>query len=320
MPNYKKISPNIEELIISAPKNDYEIKWLNVVNAGKKEIDYLRKSYNFNLPHLKASISTVFSQRPMVSQENNYLFVILHFPISVNGKVVAGEIEFFIGHGYMVTVHNRNIPALNNFFQICKNDASSLIVNDLESSIILLYELLDKLINDCYSLIDKNSVSINQVEDMIFAQRQMEAVTLILNLRRNLINLRKILQNHQDILRRLTLVKSSLVPQKEIQKHYDKLIEHSGKIWTMLENQKEMIEVLNSTNESLLNDRMTNIMKTLTIFSVIVYPLTLLAGIFGMNAKYMPFVQEQHGFWTILIIMACCSTAMVWFFKKKRWL
>lgn len=320
MPQYKKISDHISQIVINNPKDKGSLKWINISNAGKKELDYLKKNFNFNLAHLKASISTVFSQRPMISEEKGYFFMILHFPVYHNGLVMAAEIDFFISHGYLITVHNRNIPALNIFFERCKTDASSLLVYNWESSIILLYEILERLINDCYVLIDRNSVGIARVEDLIFSRRQKEAVTLTLNLRRNIINLRKILQNHQDILGRLTLVKSSLVPQTHIRKHYDKLVEHSKKIWTTLDNQKEMIEVLNNTNESLLNDQMTNIMKTLTIFSVIVFPLTLLAAIFGMNAKYMPFVEHPYGFWMIIAIMLICSMGMLLFFKKKRWL
>jgi magnesium transporter len=320
MANCKKISPKIYEVSIENRKNRDVLKWVNVINAQKPEVDYLKKNYDFNLEHLNASISTVFSQRPMIFQETNYFFIILHFPIYVKGKVIAAEIEFFLSHGYLVTVHNGNIPALNNFFSLCKDTNNSLALYDWESSIILLSEILNRLILDCYGLIDNTSEEINRVEDLIFARHQKEAVSLILNLRRNIINLRKILQNHEGILKSLTEVKSSLVPAADIKKHYDRLVEHSRRIWNMLDNQKEMIEVLNNTNESLLNDQMTSIMKTLTIFSVIVFPLTLLAAIFGMNAKYMPFVNHPSGFWIILAIMFMCSMGMLLFFEKKKWL
>jgi magnesium transporter len=81
-----------------------------------------------------------------------------------------------------------------------------------------------------------------------------------------------------------------------------------------------MIEVLNNTNESLLNDRMNSIMKTLTIFTVMLYPLNLLAGIFGMNAKFMPFVDGRYGFWIILGLMSTFSLCMLIFFERKKWL
>lgn len=320
MTKCKKISNNIYEIDIRRPKSKTDLKWVNIINAQNPEIEYLKKNYNFNLKHLNSSLSTVFSQRPMISQEPGYMFIVLHFPIYVRDKIVAGEIEFFISHGYLITVHNGNIPALNEFFNLCRDGSGSLLAYNWESSVILLYELLNKLIHDCYGLIDETSVGITRVEDLIFTRNQKEAVSSILNLRRNIINLRKILQNHESILKSLTEVKSSLVPQTEVKKHYNRLVEHSSRIWNMLDNQKEMIEVLNSTNQSLLDNQMTNVMKTLTIFSVIVFPLTLLAALFGMNTKYMPIVNHPYGFWIIICIMFACSMGMLLYFEKKKWL
>ena len=320
MSSFQKVSNNISELVIKNPRAKHSLKWTNITDANRLEIDYLKRNYDFNLEHLHAAIATVFSQRPMISQEEGYFFIILHFPILVNGRVVAGEIEFFIGHEYLVTVHNNNIPALIDFFEVSKNNPDSLAPYNFKSSIILLYELLNRLINDCYVLIDDNSINIAKVEDLIFSQKQKEAVTLILNLRRNIINLRKILQNHEYILKKLTEVKSSLVPQKEIREHYDVLVEHSKRIWSMLDNQKEMVSVLNDTNESLLDGQMTKVMKTLTIFSVIVFPLTLLAALFAMRTSHLPFEHNPNGFWIIVGIMAICACFMLLIFKRRKWL
>ncbi|MDD5295233.1 MAG: CorA family divalent cation transporter, partial [Patescibacteria group bacterium] len=112
-----------------------------------------------------------------------------------------------------------------------------------------------------------------------------------------------------------------LVPEKEIKKYYYRLVEHSKRIWEFLENQKDMIEALHATNESLLNYQISDIMKTLTIFSVIVFPLTLLAAIFGMNTMGgMPFAETKNGFWIIIAIMLTGSLGMLAFFEKKKWL
>lgn len=320
MGNYKKISSKIERLMIDKPGNNNSLEWVNIVDAGRKEIDYLRKEYPFNLEHLRASVATVFSQRPMVVEENGYLFLILHFPTFFKGRIIAGEIEFFIGHGYLVSLHNDNIFALGDFFNTAKKDQNSLLSYNTESSATLLYEILDRLLRSCYLLIDQNSLAIEEVEDLIFEQHQKDAVSKILNLRRNIINIRKIMQNHKNILQQLMSMQSTLVPAASLKKQYGRLVEHSKRIWEMLDNQKEMVAVLNDTNESLLNDRMNNIMKTLTLFSVIVFPLTLLAAIFGMNAKYMPFVDNRYGFWIILVIMGLGSWGMLGYFKKKDWL
>lgn len=322
MPNYKKIASNIQQVTIDNPVTPVEkLTWLNINNAGKKEIEYLRKHYKFNLAHLQASSAKAIAQRPQISEGDGYFFMILHFPIYANNKILAGEIEFFMGSGFLITLHNNNLPALNEFFNLCKKDGGSLLSYEFESSLILLYELLDKLTNYCYSLLDKNSIAISEVELLIFNQRPKQAVSRIMSLRLNIINLRKILQNHKNIMKKLMRRESKNVPAEKVKKYYSSLIEQTKRIWENLDNQKETIEVLNSTNESLLNYRISDIMKTLTIFSVIVFPLTLLAAIFGMNTtKGMPFLDTENGFWFIIAFMLLGCLGMLLFFAKKRWL
>lgn len=320
MAYYKRITDRIEEIKIDNPRTAPVVKWINIINAGKNEIDYLRKNYNFNLVHLKAAAASVSFQRPMIFKGDGYLCLVLHFPAFKGENIVASEIDFFVGHGYLITVHNNTLKALTSFFSLGKKSPDSLLAYSLESSAILLYEVLGHLMDDCFQLLDDNSIRLNEIEDLIFGGQQKKAVEKIMNFRRNIINIRKIMQNHKNILQNLMDMESSLVDKSSIKKHYAVLVEHSKRIWEMLDSQKDMIEVFNSTNESILNDRMTDIMKTLTIFSVIVYPLTLLAGIFGMNAKYMPFIEHPLGFWAILGLMVLCSLGMMIFFKKKKWL
>lgn len=320
MSNYKKISDRIEELKIDNPRTAPSLKWINIVNAGRDEIQYLKKSYNFDLIHLKSASASVSFQRPMIFQGLNYLFLVLHFPTFKDDKIIAAEVDFFIGHEFLITINNNNLKPLSSFFNLGKKSPDSLLSYSLESSAILLYEILGHLIDSCYQLLDENSIDINETEDLIFDGKQKESVKRILNLRRNIVNIRKIMQNHKNILQKLMVMESSLVEKESMKKYYTGLVDHSKRIWEMLDNQKEMVEVLNNTNESMLNDRMTDIMKTLTIFSVIVFPLTLLAAVFGMNAKYMPFVDHEYGFWMIVGIMLICSLIMLLFFEKKKWL
>jgi len=321
MSNYKKVASNIQQITITNPTTTNQVVWLNVINAGKKELDYLRKKFDFELPYLHASLANTTAQRPVINREENYLFMILHFPVIKDGNIVAEEIDFFISHGYLITIHNNKLEALNQFFNSCKKDINSLLAYQFESSAVLLYELLEKLMLNCFGLLDKNSLSIAKVEEIIFAQKQKQAVSQILSLRHGIINFRKIMQNHKNIIKKLAQMESSIVPAEQIKVYYNRLIERSKQIWEILENQKEMIEVLNNTNESLLNYRLSDIMKTLTIFSVIVFPLTLLAAIFGMNIlDGMPLIHIRHGFWIIISIMLTGSLIMLLFFERKKWL
>lgn len=321
MQYYRKISDRIEVIKIDNPRNESSgVQWVNIINSGKAEINYLRKNFNFDLSHLRATAASVTAQRPVVFKTSKYLFLILHFPTIKDERVIPGEVDFFVGHGFLVTCHNNNLPALSSFFNLGKKDPDSLLSFSLESSAILLYEILERLIHDCYRLLDNNSIEIQHVEELIFSGKQKEAVERILLLRRNIINIRKIMQNHKNILKELAEMKSSLVDPVAIKKYYNILVEDSKRLWENLDNQKEMVDVLNATNESLLNNQMNSIMKTLTVFSVIVFPLTLLAAIFGMNAINMPLVDMDNGFWIILAVMLLGTVGMILIFRHKRWL
>ncbi len=322
MLNYKKISNNIQQLIIDNPITPIDkLTWVDIKNPRKKEIEFLRKKYKFSLPHLQASSAKAVAQRPIIDKTENYTFIILHFPVLKNGNIVAGEIEFFIGSDYLITLHNGDVKTLNRFFKLSKKDSDSLKSYQFESSTVLLYEIIEKLLLECFSLLDKNSIAIAELEETIFAQKSRRAVSDILLLRRNIINTRKIMQNHKNIIKKLLTLQTGFVPEQTIRKYYNELLDHSKRFWEYLETQKEMIEVLNNTNESLLNYRISDIMKTLTIFSVIVFPLTLLAAVFGMNTvKSMPFVENPYGFWIVLGFMAVGCFGMLVFFFKKKWL
>jgi len=323
MTKYKKILKNIHQITIDNQKTKGgEIIWLNITNPGKDEIQHLRnsKKYNFALTHLQASSIKAVSQRPLVEKYGDYIFLILHFPILKGDAIIAEEVEFFIGKNYLVTLH-KNIRIINDFFSICKKDGDRLLSTIHESSSLLLYEILEKLMNSTFALVDKYSIEIQKIEEVIFEQESKKAVSTILTLRRNIINTRKILQNHKNIIKTLMLPDTELIDHDETKKYFSRLLELSKRIWENFESQKEMIDVLNSTNESLLNFRISNIMKTLTIFSVIVFPLTLFAAIFGMNTMGgMPFVDNPHGFWLIIAMMFFGSLCMLLFFEKKKWM
>ena len=320
MANYKKITDRIEELTIDNPRTSPSLKWVNIVNAGKNEITYLRKNYNFDLAHLRATAASVYFQRPQIFKGGDYLFLVLHFPTLKEGRIIPAEVDFFVGHGFLISINNNNLKSLSDFFSLGKKSPDSLLSYSLESAAILLYEILGRLIDSCYQLLDENSINLNQIEDLIFSDQQKEAVRRILATRRNIVSIRKIMQNHKNILQQLMEMESSVVEKQAIKKYYIGLVESSKRIWEMLDNQKEMVDVLNNTNESFLNDRMASIMKTLTIFSVILMPLNLIAVIFGMRLEGAPLTSLSYGFWVIVGVMAICSLFMLAFFDRKRWL
>lgn len=323
MTSYSRISSKIELINIDNPKkNNGDIAWYNISNAGKKEIQFLKKKFpGFDKKHLQASSSKASAQRPLIQVNDGYIFLILHFPYQEGNKISAGEIEFFVGHGFIITIHNKNIPTLNNFFNSCRKDSSYLLSYNFESSAILLYETLQKLMEDNYVLLDQNSIEIDNVDKIIFENETKKLHYEILQLKRNILNLRKIIQNHKNIFKKLVDMESSTISKRQLKIYYNSLVEHSKRIWEITENQKEHVDALYQSAESLMNNKLNSIMKTLTVFSVIVMPLNLLASIFGVNLiNGMPFTGEPMSFWLMVLTMAFLFLLTLAIFIRKKWL
>ncbi len=330
MSNFKKISKNIQQVTIANPQKTNYIDWINIDNAGKAEIEFLRKKYNFKLSQLAASSAKSNSQRPIIAREANYIFMILHFPAITNpsadkkennDRIVPTEIEFFIGHGFLITIPSGPVEPLNELFNLCKKDSRSLLSYEFESSSILLYEILNKMLKYSYVLLDNNSIAISHAEQIVLSEDQKKSATSILNLRHNLINTRKIMQNHKNIIKQLMAMESSIITKEDLKKYYGDLLYQIKNIWETLENQREMVEVLHDSYESISNYHLGNVMKILTIFYVTFSSLALIAAIFSIKAdRGMPFINYQNSFWIILGIMGLVGLAMLLLFKKKKWL
>lgn len=316
----KKISDNINEITINNPaKPEEQLFWININNAGKNELDWLRKKFNFKLSHLQASSAKITAQRSLIEKDENYVFMIMRFPVLTDNRVITEEVEFFVNQDHLITLHDNKLKPLNEIFNLYKKGGD---IPELkhESVVSLLYGILKKSMDSCFAFLDANSAAIDELEDIIFKHRSKIAAARIFALRLNIINARKALQNHQNIIGSLIDYTAGFDPENG-REPITKIHEDAKTIWLNLESQKEIVEVLNGANESFMNYHISDIMKTLTIFSVIVFPLTLLAAIFGMNTTNgMPFMESRNGFWMIIIIMLFGSLSMLIFFKRKRWL
>jgi magnesium transporter len=110
-----------------------------------------------------------------------------------------------------------------------------------------------------------------------------------------------------------------VIAPEELDVYFDDVIDASERIWDTLENYKEVVEGLESTNESVLSHNVNDILRVLTSFSVIVLPLTLVASLFGMNVLF-PGEGTQEAFWVVVIIMAVMLVGLVLFFRNRGWL
>lgn len=297
--------------------------WTNIVNAQKAEISYLRKKFKFEELDLRDTYAKNIAQRPKFYVRNNYAFLLLQFPV-YNRKtrtIDAEEVDFFIGSHFFITAHKDNLPPLVELANCCLSDKFYLEQYLSDNPTMLLYEIISRLQEYCYPIMDHVSLDIKNIESNIFAGREREMVKEILLVKRNILNFRQIMEAHKDVIQKLSKIEAGYLDGKEMKTYYYDLIENTKNIWDILNGQKEMIEALEDTNSALISFKLNDIMRTLTVFSVIVFPLTLLAAIFGMNTVVsMPFINHPQGFWIIMIMMLIGAAIMFAIFRKKRWI
>jgi magnesium transporter len=300
-----------------------DITWINIVNAQKKEIEYLRRKFKFNDFDLEDSYGRKHAQRLKFHVRNNYCFIILQFPIynRQTKTVSTEEIDFFITKNHLITLHTNKLPPMKELFRVCQKDKFYREQSMSDSNGYLFYKIVLKHQEYCYPLLDHISLNIGQMENNIFDGKEDQMIRETLSIKRNIFNTCKILEPHRNIIQKVVKEKTNFLSVKNIEMYYKDILEHTQNIWEVLQGQKELVESLEETNITLVSSKLNRIMKTLTIFSVIVFPLTLAAAIFGMNTMAsMPLINHPQGFWLIIGVMGIGTICMFFYFKYKKWL
>jgi magnesium transporter len=261
-------------------------------------------------------------QRPKVDDyaDEGYLFGVLHFPVydRVVQRLNAAELDFFIGSDYLVTLPTVELLPVTRLFRRCEQDADFREQLFSKGSGRLLYELLDDLFDYCFPILDKIGYKLDSLEDDVFEGRSEEVVRDISNVKQEIISYRKIIKPERATLRLLERHVERFLPE-ELDLYFDDIVDAAERIWDILDNYKEVGEALEDTNESVISHRQNDVLRILTGFSVVLLPLTLITGFFGMNVQF-PGFGTSWAFWTIFAVMAALLASMLAFFRYKRWL
>ena len=259
-------------------------------------------------------------QRPKVDDYPEYLFAVLHFPWydSSVQRLNAAELDIVLGPDYLVTMPNVPLLPVDRLFNRCAEDEEFREELFARGSGRLLYEVLDDLFDYCFPILDKIAHKLDKIEDDIHEVRSEELVRDISNVKQEIISYRKIIKPQRPTLRVLERNVERFLPE-ELELYFDDIVDASERIWDLLDNYKEVVEALEDTNESLIAHRHNDVLRVLTVFSVILLPLTLIASVFGMNVVY-PGEGTHAAFWVIIAIMVLTIFAMLGFFRWKRWL
>lgn len=294
------------------------ITWVSIVHPGEAEIEWLRKTYGFHPLHLEDTLSKI--QRPKIDDEDDYTFIVTHFP--VYSKLVRvttpSEVDIFVGSSFLITTHAGNLKPLTRLFKQCAEEPAVREQVMGRSTGFLLYAILSRLVDYCFPILNKIDLNIEQVDDDIFEEKVRRTVQEISIIRRDVISFRRIVKPLIPVIGSLER-KSRPFLNEETEDYFGDIADHLSKIWDTLEDYKEVIEGLSDTITSLTNNRINEIIKVLTIISVILLPLTLISGIYGMNIP-LPAATHPQAFEIVVAVMVVVVVAMLAFFRWRKWI
>ena len=296
------------------------LTWIHLESVEPEIVNQLRARFGWHPLDVEDVLSK--RQRPKIDDyaDEGYLFGVLHFPAYDKAiqRLNAAELDFFLGPDYLVTMPNVQLLPVTRLFSRCQEDEHFRAQLFEKGSGRLLYEVLDDLFDYCFPILDKIAYKLDSIEDDIDERRSEEIVSDISKVKQEIISYRKIIKPQRPALRLLERRIERFLPEN-LELYFDDLVDASERIWDLLDNYKEVVEALEGTNESLISHRQNDILRLLTVFSVILLPLTLISGIFGMNVMF-PGEHTREAFWIIAGLMVAVIVSMVAFFKYKRWL
>ncbi|MBA3366144.1 MAG: magnesium transporter CorA family protein [Actinobacteria bacterium] len=294
------------------------LTWVHLDAPASVEAGELASRFGWHPLDLEDVLSK--RQRPKIDDYPEYLFAVLHFPVydKTIQRLNAAELDVFLGPNYLVTLPNVELLPVTRLFRRCEEDEELREQLFTKGSGRLLYEVLDDLFDYCFPILDKIAHKLDSIEDDMFEGRSDEVVRDISNVKQEIISYRKIIKPERSTLRLLERHTERFLPEN-LELYFDDIVDASERVWDLLDNYKEVVEALEDTNESVISHRQNDVLRLLTIISVTMLPLSVIAGVFGMNVDF-PGEGSAPAFWVVIAAMAVTLGGMVAFFRLKRWL
>ena len=294
------------------------ITWIDIQNPTEKDIDYLNKNFAFHPLVLSELIPP--GHRPNVEYHGEYIFMVLYYPAlnKKNGLMERRELDIIVSKDYLITNHYKPIISLKALFDqvnLYKEAKKEYIQN---STGHLLHAILSGVLTTTLNQTEQLEESINHIEEEIFKGRERQMVSEISITKRTLIDVRRVLAPQGEIFSSLQTAGRDLWG-KEVMPYLDDLRGVHNNIWNVVEEQRETLQSLAETNESLLSTKTNETMKLLTVIATITFPLTLLASIWGMNTP-LPFADHPQGFFIVMGLMGITTVVfgLLIFLRMRR--
>lgn len=294
------------------------ITWVDFADPSADDVLYLQEHFDIHPLAIEEFVTPTF--RPKATQYKNCVFLTIHIPLfdTKARTTYPGELDIVLTKDHLITGHNKNIYQLDDFFSKLESSEGIRRLHMNQTPAHLLYAVLEMLLESCFPRIDHIHKKLENIEEQVFNDKEKEMVFEISVVKRDILNFRRTLKPQRHIIESLAQMKTDFIPS-ELSPYFQDLVGTNIRLWNALESNKETIESMEETNNSLLSNKLSFTMKVLTVFSAIMMPMTVYSNILAMSAD-IPFGKSPHAFLIHVSIMIFMSLGTIIIFKAKKWL
>lgn len=295
------------------------VTWIQVKGLTSPGVEEIGRQFSIHPLALEDILHT--NQRPKYSDYGDYLCVIVK-SLAVNDGTIdydSEQISFILGPNYLISFLE-SLPGERDVFRNVSERIKSRRGKLARlGSDYLLYALLDSVVDHYFLVLEHLGEKIETLEDKIAVQPQPELLHELHALKQNMLFMRKSVWPVRELVSALERGESAHIHETTLIYLRD-IYDHIIQVIETVEIYRDMLSGMLDIYLSSVSNRMSEVMKMLTIISTIFIPLTFIAGVYGMNFDYMPELKWQYGYPLILTVMLAISLVMIRYFQKRKWL
>jgi magnesium transporter len=298
-----------------APPPAGSVRWIDLEAQDEAQLRFLQEQFNFH--PLTIEDCAHFDQRSKLEEYGDYLFIVTHGIECQEAKptdLEFHELHTFLGNGYVVTVHERPIPALTAVWKRCAGDPALA----RRGADFVYYLVADAIVDMNFPVLDKLADEIEELEDRVIAAAKRRDLQQIFALKRALVQIRKVLSPQRDVFGSLAKRGGTLVSEKTTLYLRD-IYDHLVRLTESVETGRDLLGNALDAYLTTISNRTNEIMKRLTIMSAIFLPLTFVTGFFGQNFEHLPFKSDAL-MYSMLAACIILPSGMLYWFYRSRWL
>ena len=298
-----------------APESHVRV-WVDLDQPTPEEARVLTDVFHFHELAVEDALAAL--HHPKLESYGDYLYLILH-GIDFRAKeheFRTQDVDFFVSDHYLVTVHPGVSRSIGRISEVCTR-------NDLllgEGPAFLLHRIVDAMVDNYRPEVDELQDRLDQLEKEVFERSQPQLARRIIDLKRDVSSLRRIVQPQRDVVGRLARREFPLISEPLAYRFRD-VYDHLVRLTDESMFFGDRITSLLDAHLSTVSNQLNSVMKILTVIATIFMPLTFITGLYGMNVDLPHFgLGASTFFWVLLIFMMAISLGMLAFFRMRKWI